>query len=396
MPEWLRAGLFAALFVFAAAPLTPVQSAEKTFQDAALDDAAIKLEADLKDEAGTVEKPVITLRKDADAALRKGDVESAADIYVQVVSVAPNDAAAWRRLADLWIKIPTTDEDDGSTRYERATTASYIAYQRAGTASEEADSLVMLATAYGKRSEWRPALNALALALKLDETPELKTTYDQLREKYGFRVSNFSVDSDAASPRACFQLSESLPKRTDFSPYVAVAGQDKTALSVDDQQICVEGLKHGESYSVSLREGLPSTVGEDLLKTADFSIYVRDRSPFVRLAGKAYVLPKTGQQGIPLVSVNTDTIKVTIYQIGDRNLIDSVLGGDFERNLYGYTLNDIAEQKGEQVWTGEMKVEKELPCLKTTPLRSTSPPPHPGAWRVCHLGPACSAPSANK
>ncbi|HEX6831124.1 MAG TPA: alpha-2-macroglobulin [Methyloceanibacter sp.] len=382
MPAWLRAGLFAALFVFAAAPLNPVQSAEKTFQDAALDDDAIKLEADLKDEAGTVEKPVITLRKDADAALRKGDLESAADIYVQIVSVAPNDAAAWRRLADLWIKIPTTDEDDGTTRYERATTASYIAYQRAGTASEEADSLVMLATAYGKRSEWRPALNALALALKLDETPELRTTYNSLREKYGFRVSNNSVDSDAASPRACFQFTESLPKRTDFSPYVAVAGQDKPALSVDDQQICVEGLKHGESYSISLREGLPSTVGEDLLKTADFNIYVRDRSPFVRLAGKAYVLPKTGQQGIPLVSVNTDTIKVTIYQIGDRNLIDSVLGEDFERNLYGYTLNDIAEQKGEQVWTGEMKVEKELNQEITTnfPVNEAVPALKPGVY----------------
>ncbi len=105
-------------------------------------------------------------------------------------------------------------------------------------------------------------------------------------------------------------------------------------------------------------KGLPSTVGEDLLKTADFNIYVRDRSPFVRLSGKAYVLPKTGQQGIPLVSVNTDTIKVTIYRIGDRNLIGSVLGGDFERNLYGYSLDDIAEQKGNQVWTGEMTVDK--------------------------------------
>ena len=83
---------------------------------------------------------------------------------MQIVTVAPNDAQAWRRLADLWLKIPATDEDDGSTRYERATTASYIAYQRAGTAAEEADSLVMLATAYGKRSDWRPALNALARA----------------------------------------------------------------------------------------------------------------------------------------------------------------------------------------------------------------------------------------
>ena len=171
---------------------------------------------------------------------------------------------------------------------------------------------------------------------KSARTPERKTAYQQLREKWGFRVSNYTVDSDAASPRACFQFSETLPKRTDFSPFIAVAGEDKPALSVDDQQLCVEGLKHGETYGISLREGLPSTVGENLLKTANFTIYVRDRSPFVRLAGKAYVLPRIGQEGIPLVSVNTESVKVTIYRIGDRNLIDSVLGGNFERNLYSY------------------------------------------------------------
>src|SRR4029077_5027118 len=222
MPAWLRAGLFAALFVFVAAPLNPVQSAEKTFQDAALDDAAIKLEADLKDEAGTFEKPVIALKKDADTALKKGDLAAAANLYVRIVSVAPNDAQAWRRVGALWLKIPTPEEDDGSTRYERATTASYIAYQRSSTAADEAASLIMLANAYGKRSDWRPALNALRLALTLNETPELKTTYDSLREKYGFRVSNFSVDSDAASPRACFQFTEALPKRSDFSPFIAM------------------------------------------------------------------------------------------------------------------------------------------------------------------------------
>jgi tetratricopeptide (TPR) repeat protein len=285
MPACFRAGLIAALFVFAAAPLTPVFPAEKTFQSADLDDAAIKLEADLKDEAGTVEKPVITLRQDADAALGSGNIEGAADIYVKIVTVAPNDVQAWRRLADLWLKIQAPVQDDAAEFAERATTAAYVAYQRATNAPDEANALILLASAYGKRNDWRPALNALALALKLDETVELRTTYTLLREKYGFRVSNYSVDSDAASPRACFQFTEPLPKRTDFSPYVAVAGIDKPALSADDRQLCVEGLKHGESYAVALREGLPSTVGEDLLKTADFNIYVRDRSPFVRLAG---------------------------------------------------------------------------------------------------------------
>ena len=85
MPAWFRAGLFAALFVFAATPLTPA-SAEKTFQDAALDDAAIKLEADLKDEAGTVEKPVIKLRKDADARCERAMSRAPPDIYVQIVT----------------------------------------------------------------------------------------------------------------------------------------------------------------------------------------------------------------------------------------------------------------------------------------------------------------------
>src|SRR5579885_714421 len=278
MSAWFRAGLLAALFLVLA---TPIEAAKKTFQDTALDDAAITLIADLKDQAGTVEKPLIKLKQDADAALKSQDLSDAADIYVEIVTVAPDDAAAWRRLADIWLAIPVSDEDDGSTRFENATTAAYISYQRATNAKDEAAALITLANAFGKRDEWRQALNALKIALGLDETPELKSLYASLREKYGFRVANFSVDSDSASPRACFQFSEKLPKRTDFAPYISVAGQDKPAISVDDQQLCVEGLKHGETYSITLRAGLPSTVDENLLKDADFTIYVRDRSPSV-------------------------------------------------------------------------------------------------------------------
>src|SRR5262245_7311731 len=130
MPSWLRVGFFAALFLFATAPS---QAAEKSYQDDALNDAAITLEADLKDEAGTVEKPLIKLRQEAEALIKANDLAGAADVYVQIVTIEPNDARAWRRLADLWLAIPKTDEDDGSTRFERARTAAYIAYQRATT-----------------------------------------------------------------------------------------------------------------------------------------------------------------------------------------------------------------------------------------------------------------------
>ena len=37
---------------------------------------------------------------------------------------------------------------------------------------------------------------------------------------------------------------------------------------------------------------------ERLLKSADFDIYVSDRSPQVRFTGKNYVLPRVGQEGV--------------------------------------------------------------------------------------------------
>ena len=48
-----------------------------------------------------------------------------------------------------------------------------------------------------------------------------------------------------------------------------------------------------------------------------FEFYVRDRQPSVRFTGNAYVLPRTGQNGIPLVSVNSKEAKIQLFRIGD-------------------------------------------------------------------------------
>src|SRR5947208_1026918 len=181
--------------------------------------------------------------------------------------------------------------------FQRAGTAAYIAYQRAGNRNEEAESVTILGRTLADRRVWRPALDALRLSLELRELADVRALYERLREDHGFRILDYTVDADAASPRACFQFSEELPgKRTDFSPFVALAGQDKPALSAEEKQLCVEGLRHGERYSITLRAGLPSVVKESLSKSAGFTIYVRDRKPLVRFTGKAYVLPRTGQR----------------------------------------------------------------------------------------------------
>ena len=180
------------------------------------------------------------------------------------------------------------------------------------------------------------------------EVAEVRGQYEKMRDEHGFRLLDYTVDSDGASPRACFQFSEDLAKRVDFAPFLALAGTDKPALSAEGKQLCVDGLKHGERYNINLRAGLPSTVKESLPKSAEFNIYVRDRKPFVRFTGRAYVLPRTGQRGIPLVSVNTPAVNVNVFRIGDRNLINTVIDSDFQKTLSSYQLGDLGDEKRRQ------------------------------------------------
>ncbi len=360
----VRAGLAAVLIAFA---LFPALAADKSFKESGLDEAAIKLEAQIKADAGTVTKPAAVLRRDADAAFQKNDFRTGMLVLGQLVTVAPEDASSWLRLARAVLQIRPRDDREKALLLDRASTAAYVAYQRASDRTVEADSLSVLGRTLADRKQWRGALNSLRLSLELRETAELRSQYEKLRAEHGFRLLDYTVDSDSISPRACFQFSEELPgRRTDFSPFVAVAGIDRPAISSGEKQLCVEGLKHGERYSVTLRAGLPSVVKETLAKSAEFTIFVRDRKPFARFSGKAYVLPRTGQRGIPVLSVNTNAVALSIFRIGDRNLIDTLLGYDFQRNLSHYQAERLANERGAKVWSGELAVEPKLNTEVTT------------------------------
>ena len=334
--------------------LVPALAADKAFKRDDLADSAVKLEAQIKSEAGPVTKSTAALRTDADTAFKRFDFRTGLQILGQIAATTPEDGANWLRLAKTVFQIRSASSSEQTFLLERASTAAYIAYQRAGNAGEEADALAVLGRAMSERKLWRPALDSLRLSLDMREVAEVRGQYEKMRDEHGFRLLDYTVDSDGASPRACFQFSEDLAKRVDFAPFLALAGTDKPALSAEGKQLCVDGLKHGERYNFNLRAGLPSTVKESLPKSAEFNIYVRDRKPFVRFTGRAYVLPRTGQRGIPLVSVNTPAVNINVFRIGDRNLINTVIDSDFQKTLSRYQLTDLGNERGVKVWSGEL------------------------------------------
>ena len=351
MISFVRAAALCATLAFG---LVTAQAADKAFKRDDLADSAIKLEAQIKGEAGAVAKTNASLKTDAETAFRRNDFRTGLQILGQIAATAPEDSSNWLRLARTIFQFRPANSTEQTFLLERASTAAYIAYQRAANTQEEADALAVLGRALSERRLWRPALDSMRLSLELREVAEARGQYEKLRDEHGFRLLDYTIDSDSASPRACFQFSEDLAKRTDFAPFLALGGNDKPALTTEGRQLCVDGLKHGERYNVNLRTGLPSAVKESLPKSAEFNIYVRDRKPFVRFTGRAYVLPRTGQRGIPLVSVNTPAVKVDVFRIGDRNLINTVIDNDFQRALSRYELSSLGDERGVKVWSGEL------------------------------------------
>ena len=102
----------------------------------------------------------------------------------------------------------------------------------------------------------------------------------------------------------------------------------------------------------------------------------------MRATGRGYVLPNRGQQGIPLVSVNTDTIKVEVYRIGDRSLAQTLQGGDFAKQISSYDIAALKERTGARVYAGEMAVATRLNEDVTTafPIAEAIPKLQPGVY----------------
>src|SRR5258708_22354440 len=117
--------------------LVMAQAADKAFKRDDLADSAIKLEAQIKSEAGPVAKTNATLKTDADAAFKRSDFRTGLQILGQIAATTPDDSANWLRLARAIFQIGPKNSSEQTFLLERASTAAYIAYQRARNAGQQ-------------------------------------------------------------------------------------------------------------------------------------------------------------------------------------------------------------------------------------------------------------------
>lgn len=313
------------------------------------------------------------------------DPRAATRAFAEAVVSDDRNAQGWLGLARALLAV-TPDPAKTQERYDlplNASGAAFRAYERATDQQTRARALSVLGEALQRRSYWRPAIEALRASLVLADSTEVRERFDRLRAEHGFRMTDYKTEAELAEPRLCLQFSERLAAgQTDFQKFVTLDGREPASLNVEDRQLCIEGLKHGQRYEVKLKAGLPSDVAESLGKTVEIAAYVPDRSPAVRFTGRAYVLPSLGQQGIPVVTVNTKAVDVEIYRIGDRGLASSLQEGSLNRQLSSYDVEAIRERTGQRVFQGTLDVPTRLNEEVTTALAvgDAVPEMKPGAY----------------
>ncbi|MCB1464639.1 MAG: alpha-2-macroglobulin family protein [Nitratireductor sp.] len=316
------------------------------------------------------------------------DSGTAAINFTRALALDPDNVETWlafSREASGWLA------GDGHYDYrlqEMAVSSALGAYDLSRTASARAEALAVLAAALEQRRLYRPALEAYKASLELKDSQQVATAYRELREAKGFRITGNRVRSDQATPGICVDFSEELVKSgVDYSSYVTVDGRSSGAIEASGKQICVEGLEHGNTYRISLRSGLPSSVGEVLEKPVAINAYVRDRAPAVRFSGANFVLPDTARRGIPITGINADSADLELYRIGDRALADLLAGSEYSGSkfltqLEGYSVSDIAGSMGEPVWKGsiELKRERNREVVTSFPIDEAVPERKPGIY----------------
>lgn len=255
-----------------------------------------------------------------------------------------------------------------SGQVQRAISAAVNGYLRAPKPAQQAEALNVMAQALERDGRTGEMLGALRLAVTLSTRDDIAAALASAEAKYGFRIDEHQVEADSASPRICATFNEDLAKTgVDYTSFVQLPA---TGFSVEAEhnQICVGGLNHGERYALTFRKGLPSATGETLAKDVTITAYVRDRSPAVTFPGRAYILPRGADAGLPVQTVNLEHLDLKLARISDRNLVAAMREGYFARSLDYWQQDYFDSQMAEEVWHGTADVKMEVNRDMTTRL----------------------------
>ncbi|MBP2296164.1 alpha-2-macroglobulin family protein [Azospirillum rugosum] len=330
--------------------------------------------------------------KQARSLLQQGNGAAAVPKFEQAITLGAGSPSVWLDLSNAWMAQPSPNK-------ERALQAARLAYTAEGGKDEDRVAALwrmadLLEGPFGKPEEAVRVLRDIqAMAPTLDKplldarAPGLDGRVLALRQKVGLSLRAVRVNPEDEAPRVCFTFSDALSTKRGlrFDDFLRIEPPTRVAVETRDRDLCLRGFTHGNGYTVTLRQGLPGEDGVLLKADETQRVRVPDRPAMAAFRGSAFILPRSGADGIPVVSVNAEKLNVAVYRIADRNLVPGSQDGRLFTPLTGSAAEVLADQRGELVWKGTLETKGERNKETTTALpfrQAAGDAPKPGLYAV--------------
>ncbi len=269
-----------------------------------------------------------------------------------------------------------------------AVNAAYLGFSNSENDHQRSQALMLLGRSV--EAHWRygtrEALAVYRLALEYGELDFARQSVERLartlREEQGLRVERHFVQLDGILPAICLDFSVGMPEpqQQSYRDYIRF-DPDFPALfrKQASDQVCAEGAEFGTDYKVRILPGLAGVEGAELLGTLMREVQVGDRESTLWFGNSRYVLPPGG--GVPLHAINLERAALTLYRIGDRNLLHQAVREGFRSDIGRYQAKRIRDELGELVWQGEaeLTLRRNREAVTNLPLASLMQP-EPGVY----------------
>lgn len=351
----------------------PLRAQEQPDYSAEADSYLTAIQARFPEKPDTMEARA--LRLEAEAAAERGTWQKAADAYERAIAFGAEDYQTWMGLTQALRRLGRTND---------AVAAAYTARLLADRPGDRARAWFTLGAILDDANRAREAIKVYQAGLGFEYDSEIANRLQTLYDAAAFRIVNSSTQTEGERARVCLQFRDYLKpvKEIHYEDYVKVEPAVTPAFVVTGDNLCIDGLDFGARYTVTVLKGLRSINDDALAETDTVTFDIGDRAASLGFPGSAYVLPKIGSTGIPLVSVNIDKADLQLLRITDRNLVQQIRQGRWLRALDGYDRDRIPEEVGDLLWKGGITIEQERNRRVTTlvPISDVLPETVPGIY----------------
>src|ERR1051326_8121229 len=355
----LRALSLLVVVLFAA----PAMAAD--YQSKELADAAAQYRKELLESVPAAKRQptlIPRLRRDAEGEYRAKRYTQAIDDLSRAIANGADDGLVWLRLAQAQAEVP-----DG-----HFPESAYNAYRKSTDPVERGVALFLIGRDLDRHDKQKEALSLFEAGLALTPSAKITERVEELRRLVAFRATKVEIAAEADSPRACLRFNEknATGAGISYGDFVHMTPDLAGVVTARGDVLCLDGLKHGETYEVELRPGFPSLTGEKTRESWKTRIVVPDRKPSISFAGTGYVLPREGSAGLPVTTINLDRVKLRLVRINERNLVPSINAEKLTMSFDTDSVDELINQSGSLVWQGEMTItaERNRPVATAIPL----------------------------